>query len=100
MRADLVPDRSVPVDTSWTIAPAVLLTVAVYAYVYIARWRRVRAEGNQRAAGWGHLALWLGGLLVILVALVSPLDQVSDQLASAHMVQHLLLADIVPIMLI
>ncbi|MEA2172248.1 MAG: hypothetical protein QOF76_5548, partial [Solirubrobacteraceae bacterium] len=36
----------------------------------------------------------------IVVALISPVDTISDQLASAHMVQHLLLADIVPIMLI
>src|SRR5918911_916635 len=58
--------REIPVDTSWTIAPAVLLTVAVYAWVYVRRWRTVRRQ----------------------------------QLASAHMVQHLLLADLAPICLI
>ncbi len=92
--------HSVPVTTSWTIAPAVLLAVAVYAWVYVARWRRVRAASGPRAAGYGRLALWLGGLALVCVALISPLDAVSDQLASAHMIQHLLLADIVPIMLI
>ena len=40
------------------------------------------------------------GLTLVLVALVSPLDRISEQLASAHMVQHLLLADLVPIALI
>src|SRR3954470_6198206 len=92
---------SVPVDTSWTFAPAILLTVGVYGYVYVRRWRTVRAgRSGARGATWGHLALWMTGLLLILVALVSPLDAVSDQLASAHMVQHLLLADLVPICLI
>jgi cytochrome c oxidase assembly factor CtaG len=95
-----VPIRSVPVDTAWTIAPAVLLTVAVYAWVYVARWRKVRAAGGERNAGYGRLALWLGGLVFLIVALVSPLDRISEQLASGHMIQHLLLADIVPIMLI
>jgi cytochrome c oxidase assembly factor CtaG len=95
-----VPDRSVPVDTSWTIAPAVLLTVAVYAYVYVKRWRTVRASHGARNAGYGRLALWLGGLVFLLAALVSPLDRISEQLASGHMVQHLLLADVAPIMLI
>src|SRR4051812_6052197 len=90
----------IPVDTSWTIAPAVLLTVAVYAWVYLRRWRTVRREHGPRGAGVRHLVLWMGGLLAILVALVSPLDRISDQLASAHMLQHLLLADIVPIALI
>ena len=69
-----MPTRSVPVDTSWTIAPAVLLTVAVYAWVYVRRWRKVRAETGTRAAGYGRLALWFGGLALILVALVSPVD--------------------------
>lgn len=100
LRAGSVPTRSVPVDTSWTIAPAVLLAVAVFAVVYVARWRRVRAAGNEKQAGFGRLALWLGGLGLICVALVSPIDAVSEQLASGHMVQHLLLADLVPIMLI
>src|SRR3954451_13784567 len=90
----------IPVDTSWTIAPAVLLTVAVYAWVYVRRWRQVRRDSGPRGAGWHHLALWMTGLLLILVALVSPLDVISEQLASGHMIQHLLLADLVPIALI
>jgi cytochrome c oxidase assembly factor CtaG len=40
------------------------------------------------------------GLVLLLVALISPVDVISEQLASAHMVQHLLLADLVPIALI
>ncbi len=100
LRAGSVTNRSVPVDTSWTIAPAVLLAVAVYAWAYVARWRRVRATTGERHAGAVRLALWLGALALVCVALISPLDAISDQLASAHMVQHLLLADIIPIMLI
>jgi putative membrane protein len=90
----------IPVDTSWTIAPAILLTVVVYAWVYVRRWRKVRRDHGTRAAGVHHLVLWITGLVLILVALVSPLDAISDQLASAHMVQHLILADLVPIALI
>jgi putative membrane protein len=90
----------VPVDTSWTIAPAVLVTVVVYGWVYLRRWQKVRRENGPRAAGVRHLVLWMTGLALIVVALVSPLDQISDQLASAHMLQHLLLADLIPIALI
>jgi cytochrome c oxidase assembly factor CtaG len=88
------------VDTSWTIAPAVLVSVAVYAWVYGVRWRNVRRTHGARGAGLGRLALWLTGLTLVLAALVSPLDRISEQLASAHMIQHLILADLVPITLI
>lgn len=92
--------RSLPVDTSWDLAPTVLLTLAVYAWVYVRRWRTVRAQHGERGAGVRHLVLWLAGLAVIFVALCSPLDAIADDLASAHMVQHLLLADLAPIALI
>jgi cytochrome c oxidase assembly factor CtaG len=95
-----VPVPSIPVDTSWTIAPAVLLTVAVYGWVYVARWRKVRRTHGARGAGSGRLVLWFSGLALILVALISPLDRISEQLASGHMIQHLLLADLAPILLI
>ena len=61
----------IPVDTSWTIAPAVLLTVVVYAYVYVRRWRTVRREHGPRGAGVHHLVLWMTGLALIVVALLS-----------------------------
>jgi cytochrome c oxidase assembly factor CtaG len=93
--------RSIPVDSSWTFAPTILLTVGVYGYVYVRRWRHVRATSGPRGAGWHHLALWMTGLALILIALVSPVDSIADNsLASMHMVQHLLLADLVPIALI
>ena len=39
-------------------------------------------------------------MLVLLAALVSPLDSLADQLFFMHMVQHMLLLDIVPILAI
>ncbi len=88
---------SVPVDASWSFAPIVLLALAGYAIVYTLRWQRARAAGGPRAAGWGRLALWWAGIAALAVALVSPLDRLGEQLATAHMVQHLVLADLVPI---
>jgi putative membrane protein len=89
----------VPVDTSWSFTPGVLVAVAGYGLVYGLRWRRARAEGGARAASGWRAAAWGLGLLLLLVALVSPLDVLGEQFASAHMVQHLLLADLVPIAL-
>ena len=45
----------------------------------------------------GRLVLWWAGVLGLFIALVSPLDRLGEQLATAHMVQHLLIADLVPI---
>ena len=63
------------------------------------RWRISRNEGGARAAGGGRLALWLTGVALLFVALISPVDRLGEQLATMHMVQHLLLADLVPICL-
>jgi cytochrome c oxidase assembly factor CtaG len=90
---------AVPVDAGWTFAPIVLLALVAYVAIYVHRWRVSRAEGGARAAPAGKLVLWLAGIVCLFGALISPIDRLSEQLASAHMVQHLLLADLVPILL-
>jgi putative membrane protein len=85
---------------SWSFDPSVLLGVAALAAVYVTWWRRAREPGAPHPPGWGRLALYFGGLLAILVALVSPIDKLGEQLLVMHMAQHLLLLDIVPILLI
>jgi putative membrane protein len=90
---------AVPVDAGWTFAPIVLLALAGYVGIYVWRWRIARAEGGARAAGAGRLALWCTGVLCLFVALISPIDRLGEQLASVHMVQHLLIADLAPICL-
>lgn len=77
----------------------VLLALAGYGLVYGLRWRRARAEGGPRAAGWGRAALWGLGLATLFVALVSPVDALGEEFATFHMVQHLLIADLAPIAL-
>jgi putative membrane protein len=89
----------VSLDTSWTFAPGVLIALAGYAAVYGVRWRRAREEGGSRAAPVGKAVLWGGGLICLFVALVSPLDVLGEQMASFHMIQHLLVADLAPILL-
>jgi putative membrane protein len=78
----------------------VLIGVAALGAVYVIAWRRGRATQSSHKPGFGRLALFCGGLLVILAALVSPIDVLGDQLLVMHMLQHLLLLDIAPILLI
>jgi putative membrane protein len=89
---------AVPVDASFTFAPIVLIALAGYGYVYTRRWRTAHRQGGDRAAPKWRLLLWWLGILALFVALISPLDRLGEQLATAHMIQHLLLADVVPIL--
>jgi len=88
----------VEIDAGWTLAPIVLLSLAGYLGVYAARWRTSRREGGARAAGGWRLAAWCGGVATLFVALISPVDRLGEQLASMHMVQHLLIADVAAIL--
>jgi len=83
---------AVPVDAGWTVAPIVLLALVTYAATYAWRWRISRRQGGARAAPTGKLVLWLTGVFTLFLALISPIDRLGEQLALAHMVQHLLLA--------
>jgi putative membrane protein len=85
---------------AWSFEPSVLIGVAALAILYLLAWRRGRATGSPHKPGYGRLAIFTCGLLAILAALVSPLDGLGDQLLVMHMIQHILLLDIVPILLI
>lgn len=85
---------------AWTIEPPVLIGVAALALLYALAWRRGRATGSAHQPGYGRLALFGLGLATILAALVSPIDELGDQLLVMHMVQHILLLDVAPILLI
>jgi putative membrane protein len=90
-------------DLSWTLSPGVLLAVAIASWAYLKRWRQVRLGPSPRRAAeapvW-RLCCFLGSLLFVLIALISPLDALADQLFFTHMVQHILLLDLVPILAI
>jgi cytochrome c oxidase assembly factor CtaG len=84
----------------WSLQPSVIAGVTALAVLYLLAWRRGRAGGAPHRPGYGRLALFAGGLLTILIALVSPIDVLGAQLLVMHMVQHVLLLDIAPILLI
>ena len=85
-------------DYSWTLDPGVILAVGVVGFLYVRRWLTVRAaEGPRAAPGW-RLASFLSGLLMAVIALVSPVDALAQQLALMHMVSHIFLLDFAPIL--
>ncbi|HEY4896551.1 MAG TPA: cytochrome c oxidase assembly protein [Solirubrobacteraceae bacterium] len=88
-------------DLSWTFSPGVLAGTALIGAVYLKRWRAVRTSDSPRATAeapvW-RLCCFLGSLVIALMALVSPLDSLADQLFFGHMIQHMLLLDIAPVL--
>jgi len=77
---------------AWEFAPGPTLALAGLGLVYL------QAVANLwHTAGPGHgvrrwqVAAFLGGLLLLAVALLSPLDALAGVLFSAHMAQHVLL---------
>lgn len=90
-------------DYSWSLEPSVLVGVTIAGAVYVRRWWTVRGGDSARPAAdapvW-RLCCFLGSLLATLIALVSPVDELADQLFLMHMVQHMLLLDVVPILAI
>jgi putative membrane protein len=85
----------------WFPDPAVLAPLALLAGIWIWRFRVARAEAGNRGAGPLQAAAFAVAMIALLIALVSPLDGLGeDYLFSAHMVQHLLLGDIAPLLLL
>ena len=68
---------------SWSLPATLVLALA--AVGYLAAWRR------RFAADWRRIALFEGGMLVLWVAMCSPLAFQDHYTLTAHMVQHLLI---------
>jgi cytochrome c oxidase assembly factor CtaG len=85
-----------PFLSKWNLRPDVLFVVVLFGAAYGAGWVRLRRVNRLAMAPW-QLVLYLGGLTAILAALVSPIDALSEERLSMHMVQHLLLLMIAPL---
>jgi len=92
--------RTVPVDYSWSWDPGIVLLLATATGVYVRRWRRVRSQEGPRGASAWRLAAFLGGISMVFIALISPVDVLGSQIFAMHMAQHLFLADLAAILLI
>jgi putative membrane protein len=76
---------------------ALLLTVCLYGRGVMALWQRA---GVGRGIHWRQIGLFVLGLVALGIALLSPLDALSTALFSAHMVQHMLLLYVAPLLLL
>ena len=80
-------------NASWSFSLGPFIVLAGLTFVYVRRWRACDASV-------GRLVLFLTGIAFAVIALFSPVDSLGEDLFLMHMVQHILLLDIVPILCI
>jgi len=79
-------------ESSWTWDPLPLTTLVGVSALYATGVARLwKSAGVGRGLRVPHVASFAAGVLALALALLSPLDRLSDYLFSAHMSQHELL---------
>jgi putative membrane protein len=73
--------------SAWNLHPVLLLGLLLTAWAY----QRGQTRGPRRPVDTWRARCFAAALVALGLALLSPLDALSSALASAHMVQHLLL---------
>ncbi len=79
---------------AWSFDPLVLLAAAAALGCFAQGFRRLRRR-RASLVPWSRAVLFVAGIVAVLAGLVSPLDAVAEEyLQSAHMLQHVLIADL------
>jgi putative membrane protein len=86
--------------SGWNLAPAVDLPLLAAGALYWLGVRRLTRRPSAPRWPTSRSRSFAAGLAVLFVALVSPLDGYADRRLSVHMVQHLLLMQIAPPLLL
>jgi putative membrane protein len=91
----------VPGWSSWTLDPVLIAALLAAGWLYSRGYRRAARHTGGRAPGVSHWLPYSLGLLVLALALMSPIDVIGDAyLLSVHMFQHILLSDVAPALLV
>ncbi|HWE62596.1 MAG TPA: cytochrome c oxidase assembly protein [Chloroflexota bacterium] len=87
--------------TMWSFQPTVILGLALLAGIYIAGLRELQRRGRYGTlVRQQHVVYFALALCTIFLALESPIDVLSNQLFSVHMLQHVMLLSIAPPLLL
>lgn len=86
---------------SWAWEPVVLVGIAAGAGLYVLGWRRLAAtrRGGAAVARW-RAAAYFAGLILVGVALLSPIATFTSLFFFMHMIQHMLLISAAPLLLL
>jgi putative membrane protein len=79
---------------AWSFDPLALVAAAVALAFFGQGWRRLHAR-RPELAPWTRIPLFCAGIAIVVLGIVSPLDAIAEEyLQSAHMLQHVLIADL------
>jgi len=81
--------------SSWELNPWVLVPTAVFGALYARGWFKLHRRAPAHF-GFSQLTAFVAGLIIIVCALLSPLDTFAGWLLTVHMIQHLLLMMVAP----
>jgi putative membrane protein len=85
----------------WNPSPTVLAAAALALGLFAQAFHRLRRRGRRDHAPWTRALVFCLGVATSVLALVSPLDPIGEeQLLSAHMLQHAVLLDVGPALLL
>jgi putative membrane protein len=86
--------------TDWTFEPGTCVALTTLAIAYAIGVRAVwRHAGQGRGIARWRVSCFMLAIVSLVFALLSPLDELSEALFSAHMLQHLILITIAPALL-
>jgi putative membrane protein len=74
-----------------------IVAMACWGWLYRVRCRHLASRGRS-VPGWRQACFFAGAVLIV-VALVSPVDRIAEKLLYVHMIQHLLLGDIAALLI-
>ncbi len=84
---------------AWPVEPPLFLVVAAAALYWLGGRRRVSARRGELGSRARAACFYLG-LAVVAGALDSPLDPLAERLFAAHMLQHVLLLSVAPVLVL
>lgn len=92
---------SAAIGWQWNLAPVVVVPIAVASWLYLIGLHRLwKRAGVGRGISRRQAVYYLLGILVLVVALLSPLEALSSASFGLHMLQHLLLMVVAPPLLV
>jgi cytochrome c oxidase assembly factor CtaG len=88
-------------SAAWDPAPAVLGAAVATLLLFMHGFIRLRRRGRTDHASFGRVVLFAAGVTCATLPLVSPLDAAGDRfLISAHMLEHMLVGDAAPALIL
>jgi putative membrane protein len=84
--------------SGWWQAGLSTALIAAYAVPYALRARTLAARG--RSVPRARAAAFAGGLALLAIAVSPPIDRLADERLSLHMVEHVLLGDLAPLLIV